>query len=93
MRDSEETIRYEVTVSGDQWDHEAFRESVHEIDGASIESEIAMETEDDVLETFMCFLCESPPDIGTKQEAIDHLVDEHGEDREKATEAVEELMA
>lgn len=34
-----ETIRYEVVVSGDQWDHESFRETVSEVEGATIEDE------------------------------------------------------
>lgn len=36
---SEEDITYEVVVSGDQWDHEAFREAVSEVEGAGIDAE------------------------------------------------------
>jgi hypothetical protein len=39
MRDDVQTVTYTVTVSGDQWDHQAFRESISEIDGATIEEE------------------------------------------------------
>lgn len=39
MRDGEETVLYEVVLSGDQWDHERFRETVGDIEGAGIETE------------------------------------------------------
>lgn len=38
MRDDEATILYQVVLSGDQWDHERFRETVHET-GGEIEAE------------------------------------------------------
>lgn len=38
--ESEQQIQYHVTVDGGQYEHEAFRTSVGEIDGASIEAEL-----------------------------------------------------
>lgn len=46
MDEPETAIRYEVVLDGDQYDHEQFRESVHEV-GGTIESETTVEPDTD----------------------------------------------